>query len=420
MALHKDATEVHVIANWEPADATALAAISPADVNDEGKVAWQQDDDSLHLLIDWTGPTWQAIDAGGGDVSGPATSTDEAIARYNGAGGDTLQDSDVTISDIGVIASVVEDAVTNAFTELLQLTHNSSGTPAAGLGAAIEMLAETSTTEGVSIGQIAMEWAVITHASRQGRFRLLLDDAGTATEVFVITPSTSNSNAVANARGDGAVDIQTYRDDATKIASGNSAVIIGGENNIAAANASSILGGSYNETDSAGSGVTAQYSAVIGGNNAKTTIASQVANAGGYAVNAGDMQGTIQICVGDQVTHNTTNWYELFADYINDQLLIPSDSCWVFDILITGATSGMGKSFGFHILGMIENDGGTTTIKGTPTVTTIDDADDTSFDAQVSADDTNDALKIEVQDTDGASDVVRWIGTVRMAQLTYA
>lgn len=49
---------------------------------------------------------WGAV--GAGDVTGPASSTDNAIARFDGTGGKTLQDtSQVTISDTGVITSSV-------------------------------------------------------------------------------------------------------------------------------------------------------------------------------------------------------------------------------------------------------------------------------------------------------------------------
>lgn len=44
-------------------------------------------------------PTWQ--DAAGGGVSGPGSSTDNALARWNGTGGDTLQDSTVIVTDAG-------------------------------------------------------------------------------------------------------------------------------------------------------------------------------------------------------------------------------------------------------------------------------------------------------------------------------
>lgn len=41
--------------------------------------------------------------AGAGDVTGPASSTDHAVPRFDGAGGKTLQDSPVTVSDAGVL-----------------------------------------------------------------------------------------------------------------------------------------------------------------------------------------------------------------------------------------------------------------------------------------------------------------------------
>lgn len=50
-------------------------------------------------VLDWSAP------AGSGDVSGPGSSTDNAIARFDGTGGKTLQNSAVTIADTtGVIA----------------------------------------------------------------------------------------------------------------------------------------------------------------------------------------------------------------------------------------------------------------------------------------------------------------------------
>lgn len=42
--------------------------------------------------------TWQII-AGGGDVTGPASATDNAIVRFNGTGGKSIQDSQVLVDD---------------------------------------------------------------------------------------------------------------------------------------------------------------------------------------------------------------------------------------------------------------------------------------------------------------------------------
>src|SRR5687768_6202103 len=47
-------------------------------------------------------PTFQAAPgAGSGDVIGPASSTDNAVARFDGTGGKTLQNSAITVSDTG-------------------------------------------------------------------------------------------------------------------------------------------------------------------------------------------------------------------------------------------------------------------------------------------------------------------------------
>lgn len=53
-------------------------------------------------------PTFQ--DAAAGGVTGPVSSTDNALARWNGTGGDTLQDSTVVISDNGEMTNSSQPA----------------------------------------------------------------------------------------------------------------------------------------------------------------------------------------------------------------------------------------------------------------------------------------------------------------------
>ena len=53
-------------------------------------------------------------------------------------------------------------------------------------------------------------------------------------------------------------------------------------------------------------------------------------------------------------------------------------------------------------------------------VTIIDNADDISFDAIAVADDTNDALAIQVRDTDAGGDVVIWHGAIRASSVVFA
>lgn len=58
----------------------------------------------LQLLHD--GTSWREIDRTSADVGGPATSTDNAIARWDGTTGQLLQDSTVTVSDTGVFTGM--------------------------------------------------------------------------------------------------------------------------------------------------------------------------------------------------------------------------------------------------------------------------------------------------------------------------
>lgn len=124
--------------------------------------------------------TWAPISGDGlGDVSGPASSTDEAIARYNGATGKTIQNSVVTINDTGDIAGVVGLAVSNI---------NCSGGAIAGItdlavadgGTGASTAADARTNLG--LGTIATQNAnnvTISGGSVSGITDLALADGGT-------------------------------------------------------------------------------------------------------------------------------------------------------------------------------------------------------------------------------------------------
>lgn len=48
---------------------------------------------------------------GAGDVAGPASATDNAVARFDGTTGKILQDSSVTIDDAGILVAIATGAV---------------------------------------------------------------------------------------------------------------------------------------------------------------------------------------------------------------------------------------------------------------------------------------------------------------------
>jgi len=68
-----------------------------------GMILYDTTTDLLNIRV---GGAWQTTGGGGGPVSGPASSTDNAIARWNGTGGDDLENSVPTIADTtGAIAT---------------------------------------------------------------------------------------------------------------------------------------------------------------------------------------------------------------------------------------------------------------------------------------------------------------------------
>jgi hypothetical protein len=66
--------------------------------------------DVAFICVDASAGTWQEIGAGGGggtgDVTGPASATDNAVARFNTTSGKEIQNSAVTVSDSGDINAV--------------------------------------------------------------------------------------------------------------------------------------------------------------------------------------------------------------------------------------------------------------------------------------------------------------------------
>lgn len=73
-------------------------------------------------------PSWQVGGAGAGDVVGPGSSTDEAIARFNGTTGKIIQNSVVTITDTGDITGATSITVTeSAITPALIVNQTSTG-----------------------------------------------------------------------------------------------------------------------------------------------------------------------------------------------------------------------------------------------------------------------------------------------------
>ncbi|BCX02707.1 MAG: hypothetical protein KatS3mg053_0645 [Candidatus Roseilinea sp.] len=102
----------------------------------------------------------------------------------------------------------------------------------------------------------------------------------------------------------------------------------------------------------------------------------------------------------------------MFLDGVGQRLTIAPGRTIVFHAMIVGRAAN-GESAGFQILGTIENVGGTTAYVGIPVVP-LANIETVGWNASISADDTSDALKIEVI---SSANPVRWVAFVRTVEV---
>jgi len=244
-------------------------------------------------------------------------------------------------------------------------------------------------------------------------------------------------------------------------ASGASAVVIGGATSVASANGAIVLG--RNNTGSSRDTVTggqqnangAEYSAVFGYLNTltgagyalvaareatvsgayaavfgfKTTVTAAGALASGYDAKAsfavsqviggaqfavnGDAQTTVVVMKRQTTTATTT---DLRAGTGTQRLVLPSDTTWMFDVLIVARrTDADNESAAYRIQGCIDNNAGTVALVGSAAVTVIAE-DSAAWDATAVADDTNKSLNINV--TGEASKTINWVARATLVEVT--
>lgn len=159
--------------------------------------------------------------------------------------------------------------------------------------------------------------------------------------------------------------------------------------------------------------------AIASGNGAIAANWGETAHSSGYFDDPADSQHG-KIHVFREVTHSDANWYNLFTDGLSLYAEVPSYTVMTFEALVVGATASLAKVFAFKIQGCIKNATGVISLSGTPTVTTISDGDDPSFDARAVANNPPEySLDIEVSDSDAGGDVVRWSAVIKYVSVTF-
>jgi hypothetical protein len=317
-----------------------------------------------------------------GTIAGTTGAVDNAIIRADSTGGATVQSSDINVDD-----------------------------------------ATTSTQNNVAITN---QHAGETNSS------LVLTPKGTG--AFILGPKPDGTVTGGNARGLRAVDFQTERTGAAQVASGTRSFIAAGIRNsatndnafssgfqcAATGSGSACLGGDQNTASNSGSGTilgssntaSGQYSLALGGRHGIADRYGMHAHAPTrFAVN-GDAQRA-RFVMRNKTTTNAA--VELFLDGSAARLTIPSGKYLTGTINIAGIKSDGTAAASYIRQFSIKNVAGTTSLVGTVNTVGTDEAASTSI--SITANDTNDALKVEV--TGITSETWRWVAAVDVVEVAY-
>jgi len=223
----------------------------------------------------------------------------------------------------------------------------------------------------------------------------------------VYNTASSNFSTVAGGRSNTASSFyySTVGGGYSNTASGYLSTVGGGDRNTASGNRSFIGGGYYNTA-------TGIYSTISGGAWADANLHGQKTHAAGRFSVKGDAQTSILVARNITTTNAAT---ELFLDGSSTRLTLVDQDAWVFKIYIIGRrTDADNEGAAYEFTGAIDRNGSTTALIGTRTKNIIAE-DNASWDAEVDADDTNEALRIRV--TGENLKTIRWVARIELTEV---
>ena len=200
---------------------------------------------------------------------------------------------------------------------------------------------------------------------------------------------------------------------------GNQSVALGqfnkaGSNGVAIGSAFAITEGS--QSVAIGRNVTAVGSGSLAmGHNSKANIIGMSAYTYGQFAAQGDAQSGHYVLKSDTTDATaeamTTNNSTAAA---TNQIVAATDTCVTFSGTIVAMQNGAQSYGSWEIRGLLVNDGGTTTLP----VFNISEIGSSGWKINLSADNTNNALKVQV--TGEASHNIRWVANIQTSEVTYA
>jgi hypothetical protein len=425
------------------------------DPNADRIIFWDDSESKLRYLeagsgLSISGTTMTAT----GGIGGGTGSTDNSILRSDGTGGSTLQASGINIDD-----AIVSYSITGAeSTDIITATgHNFTAnqgvrftalTGGAGLSTATNYFVrdisgstfKVSTTSGgaafnfttdISAGTIVATEANVTLANvdAETNSSLVLTPKGTG--AFIVGPKPDGTATGGQRRGTNAICMVRNRNNVNQVASGASSIAIGEQ---ARANGTSSVSIGIFASDSSGNGSTC-----IGPDTTSTTDALAI---GRYAVASGIQsmsfcQGTASgvlsvqfgsvsnaslrsqfltrpfssVYWGGQTTNATPTVLNLDATATN-RFTIAANTALAVDILLVARRSDTADKWlvARRFLGIRRDGSNNTSLIGTVQDYGLDQsAGSPSWTFALTADDTNEALQLEV--TGAASETIQWRAT---------
>ena len=406
-----------------------------------------------------------------------AGSVDNAILRADGTGGSALQNSGLVVEDTiisftsitGVASTDIITATGSAFAngQPIRFTSLTGGTGlntttnyyvinvsgatfqvSTSLGGGASLFTTNITAGTLLTGHSVSTNVTLSENTTATNSDLVLTPKGTG--ALIAGPKPDGTATGGNARGTQAVDLQLSRTGATQVASGTQSVIGGGERNTASATQSVVAGGWVNTASAVycvvsggrehsasadfaciaggyGGSASGQASCIAGGYNNTTSaiyafigggfyaLANRVgmqAHANGRFAAQGDAQRA-RFVMRNKTTTNAA--VELFLDGSATRLTIPSGKYLTGTINIAGIKSDGTAAASYIRQFSIKNVAATTSLVGTVNLVGIDTASLTSI--SITANDTNDALKVEV--TGILSETWRWVAAVDVVEVAY-
>jgi hypothetical protein len=367
---------------------------------------------ALQVLRVNAGATALEYAAAGGGIGGATGATDNSVLRADGTGGATLQNSAFVIAD-------------NATASPNNTVNHAS-------------IQATGGTTNVSVSIVP---------KGTGAFCLQVPDSGTGG---------------GNVRGANAIDLQTLRSNANQVASGGGCIVIGSYNRASGTDAvaigiscistgtrsvaignqctSSGIGsfatGSNSTCSSSERGLAAGYyvsvsgfygaagfgngtsvtgtSAFGSGNGGSATLHCERVHAAGTFAATGDAQ-SVFLVLRIKTTNATPT--TMMLDGASARLTITTGTVLAFTARITGIKSD-GTAVAHYVRkGTVKRISNTTSLVGSVETIGTDIEDNASTDVAITADDTNEALQINV--TGIASETWRWVAVVEGLEIAY-